>query len=116
MSFVGSTHVITPKQFVDDLKVLDLSGVGSKAIPNGLREAREGQRTYQEYYDDKYYLQDAPPPQQPAQRHQPDKLTVPKHSNHSKTIQPSPTQSFSSIISEVSQEKEKKKKKGLFRF
>jgi len=45
-----------------------------------------------------------------------DKLTVPKHSNHSKIIQPSPTQSFSSIISEVSQEKEKKKKKGLFRF
>jgi len=107
--------VITPKQFVDDLKVLDLSGVGSKAIPNGLREAHEGSRTYQEYYDDKYYLQDAPPPQQPSQRHQPDKLTVPKHSSHNK-IQPSPTQSFSSILSEVSQEKEKKKKKGLFRF
>lgn len=116
MLFVGSTHTITPKQFVDDLKVLDLSGVGSKAIPNGLREAREGQRTYQEYYDDRYYLQDAPPPQRPSQRHQPSNLTVPKHSSQSKTIQPSPTQSFSSTLSDVSQEKEKKKKKKLFRF
>jgi syntaxin-binding protein 1 len=90
------------------LKVLDLGGVGSKAIPNGLREAREGQRSYQDYFNDKYYLQDAPPPQ----RQQPSNLSVPKH----KIIQPSPTQSFSSVISENSQEKEKKKKRGLFRF
>ncbi|KAF5361824.1 hypothetical protein D9756_002266 [Leucocoprinus leucothites] len=106
--FIGSTHSITPKQFVDDLKVLELAGVGSKAIPNGLRDAREGQRPYQEYYDDRYYSQDAPPPP----RQQPSNLSAPKQ----KIIQPSPTQSFSSFLSEASQEKEKKKKRGLFRF
>lgn len=107
----GSTHTITPKQFVDDLKVLDLAGVGSKAIPHGLRDVREGQRPYQEYFDDKYYLQDAPPPQP---RQQASNLSVPKQSSH-KIIQPSPTNSFSSFVSEAP-EKEKKKKRGLFRF
>ncbi|KAF9454243.1 Sec1-like snare protein [Macrolepiota fuliginosa MF-IS2] len=109
--FIGSTHTITPKQFIDDLKVLDLAGVGSKAMPNGLRDVREGQRSYQEYFDDKYYLQDAPRPQP---RQQPSNLSVPKQSH--KIIQPSPTHSFSSSISEPPQEKEKKKKRGLFRF
>ncbi|KXN92397.1 Protein transport protein sec1 [Leucoagaricus sp. SymC.cos] len=111
--FIGSTHTITPKQFVDDLKVLDLGGAGSKAIPNGLREAREGQRSYQEYFDSKYYLQDAPPPQP---RQQASNLSVPKQSSSHKITQPSPTQSFSSFLSEAPQEKEKKKKRGLFRF
>ncbi|KAJ3573583.1 hypothetical protein NP233_g2333 [Leucocoprinus birnbaumii] len=110
--FIGSTHAITPKQFVDDLKVLEIAGVGSKAIPNGLREAREGQREYQEYYDDRYYLQDAPPPRPPANANS---LAAPKHSSH-KIIQPSPTHSFSSFTTDTSQEKEKKKKRGLFRF
>ncbi|KAJ4473586.1 hypothetical protein J3R30DRAFT_3684648 [Lentinula aciculospora] len=49
--YIGLTHVITPRYFVDDLKVLELGGVGSQAIPNGLAESR-GQRPYQEYYDD----------------------------------------------------------------
>ncbi|KIY71905.1 ras opposite [Cylindrobasidium torrendii FP15055 ss-10] len=60
--YIGSTHMITPKQFVDDLKVLDLAGVGSKAMPNGIPEY-PGQRPYQEFYDSKYYTQDGPRPQ-----------------------------------------------------
>lgn len=54
--------MITPKQFVDDLKVLDLAGVGSKAMPNGLPEY-PGERPYQEFYDSKYYTKDGPRPQ-----------------------------------------------------
>jgi len=108
--FIGSTHTITPKHFTDDLKVLDLQGVGSKAIPNGLREARDGQRPYQAYLDEKYYLQDAPPPQL---RQQPSNLSVPKQKSGASSIQPSPTNSFAGIIPEP---QGKKKKKGLFRF
>ncbi|KAH9172950.1 Sec1-like protein [Lactarius sanguifluus] len=48
---IGSTHALTPRQFVDDLKVLDLSGTGSRAIPNGLREL-QGPRPYQAFYDE----------------------------------------------------------------
>jgi syntaxin-binding protein 1 len=59
----GSTHALTPRQFTDDLKVLELSGVGSRAVPNGLRELR-GARPYQAFYDERYFTRDAPPPQQ----------------------------------------------------
>jgi syntaxin-binding protein 1 len=62
---IGSTHALTPRQFVDDLKVLDLSGTGSRAIPNGLREV-QGQRPYQAFYDERYFTRDAAPPQQRA--------------------------------------------------
>ncbi|KAF9071586.1 Sec1-like protein [Rhodocollybia butyracea] len=55
--YIGSTHVITPRQFVDDLKVVELGGVGSRVAPNGLRDSR-GQRPFQEYYDDRYYTKD----------------------------------------------------------
>ncbi|KAF7770373.1 hypothetical protein Agabi119p4_6347 [Agaricus bisporus var. burnettii] len=116
--FIGSTHTITPKDFVDDLKVLDLNGVGSKAVPKGLREMRDGQRSYQEYFDEKYFIQDAPPPQ-PQVLSPPQSssgfLSVSRHTSP-KVNQPSPTQSFSSILSDAAPEKEKKKKKGLFRF
>ncbi|KAI0306079.1 Sec1-like snare protein [Multifurca ochricompacta] len=64
--YIGSTHALTPRQFIDDLKVLDLSGTGSRAIPNGLRETR-GARSYQAFYDERYFTRDAPPPQQQQQ-------------------------------------------------
>lgn len=61
--------MVTPRQFVDDLKVLDLSGIGSRAVPNGLRELR-AMRPYQAFYDERYFTQDAPraPPQQQQQK------------------------------------------------
>ena len=65
MCIIGSTHALTPRQFVDDLKVLDLSGTGSRAIPNGLREV-QGRRPYQAFYDERYFTRDAAPPQQRA--------------------------------------------------
>jgi syntaxin-binding protein 1 len=61
--WIGSTHTLTPRQFIDDLKVLDLSGVGSRALPNGLREMPAA-RPYQAFYDERYFTRDAPPPQQ----------------------------------------------------
>jgi syntaxin-binding protein 1 len=65
--WIGSTHTLTPRQFIDDLKVLDLSGVGSRALPNGLREMR-AERSYQAFYDERYFTRDAPPPQQQQQQ------------------------------------------------
>jgi syntaxin-binding protein 1 len=65
--------VLTPRQFVDDLKVLDLSGVGSRAIPNGLRDLRAA-RPYQVFYDERYFTRDAP---QPAPRQQPTQKAPP---------------------------------------
>ena len=57
--------MLTPRDFIDDLKVLDLSGVGSRALPNGLRELRAA-RPYQAFYDERYFTRDAPPPKQQA--------------------------------------------------
>lgn len=81
--YIGSTHTFTPREFVDDLKVLELGGVGSRAVPNGLREPRNGQRSYQEYYDERYFTRDAPPPQ----RAEPPKQIK---SSHSKQQQQQP--------------------------
>ncbi|KAJ7903783.1 Sec1-like protein [Mycena olivaceomarginata] len=38
--YIGSSHTITPREFISDLSVLELGGTGSKAIPNGQREGR----------------------------------------------------------------------------
>lgn len=67
--YIGSSHIIAPNQFIDDLKQLAHQGIGSKALPNGL-EYKE--RSYQEAYELKYWTRDPPPrprpqpaPQQP---------------------------------------------------
>jgi syntaxin-binding protein 1 len=62
--------VVTPRQFVDDLKVLELSGIGSRAVPNGLRELR-AMRPYQAFYDERYFTHDVQRalPQQQQQTH-----------------------------------------------
>lgn len=58
--------MLTPRHFIDDLKVLDISGVGSRALPNGLRELG-APRPYQAFYDERYFTRDAPPPPQQQQ-------------------------------------------------
>ncbi|KDQ12984.1 hypothetical protein BOTBODRAFT_133850 [Botryobasidium botryosum FD-172 SS1] len=63
--YIGSTHVLTPHRFTEDLKVLELDGVGSIAIPEGLPNVHDGQgklRPFQAAYDQKYYLEGPPPP------------------------------------------------------
>ncbi|KAF6761496.1 ras opposite [Ephemerocybe angulata] len=110
--FIGSTHVTTPKGMVDDLKVLDLGGAGSKAIPNGLRDPKAGQRSWQAFYDEKYYTQDAAPP---PPRQAPPPTSRPQQPH--RIIQPSPTNSYqSSGHSSGATEEKKKKKRGLFGF
>ncbi|KDQ61398.1 hypothetical protein JAAARDRAFT_30828 [Jaapia argillacea MUCL 33604] len=110
---IGSTHAMPPSAFVDDLKVLELGGVGSKALPNGLRDS-DKQRSYQEYYDEKYFTRDAPPPQ---------KVVAPpithSHSDSNKLLRPNHGSSGGSSLSlnSIGGGKDKeKKKKGLFRF
>lgn len=109
--YIGSTHTITPRHFVDDLKVLELSGVGSRSTPNGLREPREEERPLQEYYDQKYFSKDAPaaPVAPPAN------VSAPKLEK--RTTNTSANPSISSLHSiNASGKEEKKKKKGFFHF
>ncbi|KAJ7199509.1 Sec1-like snare protein [Mycena haematopus] len=94
--YIGSSHTITPREFINDLTVLELGGTGSKAMPNGQRESRAG-RLYQEFYDERYY--------------------TPSTARYAHV----PADSFASNVSETpsmtpSAVEEKKKKKGLFRF
>jgi syntaxin-binding protein 1 len=112
LSTVGSTHNITPRNFIDDLRVLELAGVGSRAVPNGV-SLPVPHHNYQDYYDGKYFTADPPAPQRPA-------LPAPKESKHAasklvKTPSSYSTSSGSLATSGVEKE-EKKKKKGLFRF
>ena len=116
----GSTHTFTPRQFVDDLKVLELGGVGSRALPNGLRDPQGGKRAYQDYYDELYFTRDAPPPAQPPpQQQQQRQAPAPKLSRPS----PVPSQAGSAVsVGTVSsaglgkEDKKDKKKKGLFKW
>lgn len=99
---IGSTHNFTPRRFLDDLKVLELQGVGSHAIPNGLRSIEGGPREFQSFYDEKYFTPDAPPPQRPST------APLPGSKNSSKTAAP-PMEQSSSYGG-----KEDKKKKSRF--
>lgn len=114
----GSTHTITPRQFIDDLKVLELGGVGSRAVPNGVSTSA-AQQSYQEYYDQKYFTPDPAPPQRPT-------LTVPKDSGSSvrtgKPSKSSPSSPYATSSTSVNStgavtvDEKKKKKKGFFHF
>jgi syntaxin-binding protein 1 len=108
----GSTHTITPNQLVDDLKVLDLGGAGSKAIPNGLRDRKDGPRPFQDAYDEKYYTRDPPPPT----RAPPAPAPSARMRAAAPPMQPSPTNSYHGSSNSISQPEEKKKKRGFFGF
>ncbi|KAI0079338.1 Sec1-like protein [Panus rudis PR-1116 ss-1] len=124
---IGSTHILTPRQFIDDLRVLELGGVGSKALPNGIGPLPERKRTFQEYYDQRYFTKD-PPARAPLNK-LPSQPAPQKHHGfrpHKISPQPSFAGSTTSVLSSAPStgsgygsqdgEKEKKKKKGLFRF
>ena len=108
---LGSTHMITPRSLIDDLKVLDLGGAGSKAIPNGLRDMRGEPKSLQELYDEKYFVKEAPLQQQPP----PHKNLLGLPSRPTEPTQPSPTNSFQGSVGSLtpSVKEEKKKKRGL---
>ncbi|TBU47617.1 Sec1-like protein [Dichomitus squalens] len=114
---IGSTHALTPRQFVDDLKVLEMGGIGSKALPNGLVETTAPPRSAQEIYDQKYFTRDAPPPPRAAP------APTPK-SGSGRLTRPSPAASFGGSSASVNTNysnsgsigEEKKKKRGFLRF
>jgi syntaxin-binding protein 1 len=87
---LGSTHTVTPRGFIDDLKVLELGGAGSRAVPNGLRDMRGDRKSFQELYDTKYYVKEAPVPIRQQN------LAPPRKTERPTIIQPSPTSSFQS--------------------
>jgi syntaxin-binding protein 1 len=99
---------VTPREFVDDLKVLEIAGVGSRATPNGLRDATEEERPLQEYYDEKYFCKEtlAAPVAPPVN------VSYSKSSTNS-SANPD-VSSLHSIAASV--DEKKKKKKGFFRF
>lgn len=108
LTCAGSTHAVTPRQFVDDLKVLEIAGVGSREVPNGLRDASEEERPLQEYYDAKYFCKEAPA----APVAPPVKVSSSKSSANS-SANPDAS-SLHSVATSV--DEKKKKKKGFFRF
>jgi syntaxin-binding protein 1 len=112
---VGATHTFTPREFVDDLKVLELGGVGSRALPNGVRDPG-GKRPYQDFYDQYYFLKDAPPKARPPPP-QPERSRL-GLSRPAPVSQSTSTSSItpSTYSTGASEEKEKKKKRNLFRF
>lgn len=106
--------MLSPRSFIDDLKVLDLSGVGSRAIPNGLRELRT-QRPYQAFYDERYFTRDAAPP--PQQQQQPKAPPLGK-SMSARSVGSSVSAANSSAPSPTNGKDKpgKEKKKGFLRF
>jgi syntaxin-binding protein 1 len=112
---VGSTHNLTPRSFMDDLKVLELQGVGSQALPNGLRTIQGGPRPFQNFYDERYFTQDAPPPL-PATTPSANSSLASKGSGNKLSRPIAPTMESSSSTGTSGSKDDKKKKKGLFRF
>jgi syntaxin-binding protein 1 len=97
--------------------VLELGGIGSRAAPNGLRDLK-GRRAYQEFYDEKYYTRDAPPPKRVVPNTH--ALAPPKSSQpplRSPQMSPSPSYADSTGSHASSGKDEKKKeKKHWFKF
>jgi syntaxin-binding protein 1 len=124
---IGSTHAMTPRQYIDDLKVLELGGVGSRYAPNGVRDPG-GKRPYQEFYDEYYFLKDAPPKPKPApakaQAPQQDRSrlglprpqAVAQSSSYGGSSSVSVNSGYTNDSTSLKDDKEKKKKRGLFRF
>ncbi|KAF8309294.1 Sec1-like protein [Clavulina sp. PMI_390] len=63
--YIGSTHAITPERFIEDMKSLEIEGVGSMALPQGLPMSGPANGHFQDYYDKRYYTPDAPAPPPP---------------------------------------------------
>jgi len=106
--YIGSTHTLTPRQFIDDLKVLDLGGVGSKAVPGGIEKASGPYKSFQNYYDNLYFTH-VPQPQRPPLN----ALHSPRE-ERGKPPGPSPGPSFAGSTVSTDSSKEGKKKKGKF--
>ncbi|KAF9647199.1 Sec1-like snare protein [Thelephora ganbajun] len=108
---IGSTHTITPKYFMEDMRSLELAGVGSRAIPNGLRSG-PGQRPFQQFYDEKYFTRDQTP-SKPQPQPVPQQSSG-KGSGRKVLARPGMPPQMSSSLSQGSGTEDKKKKKRFF--
>ncbi len=106
------------------MKVLELEGIGSATLPNGLPNVSWSE--YQDFYDKKYFAPDPPPKQAPpsggsGSKNPPPPLTT-KNGGLVPPPLPSPVNSVSSGKSgnlhkeKKHKDKDKDKKKGFFHF
>ncbi|KZT51928.1 Sec1-like protein [Calocera cornea HHB12733] len=128
--FIGSDHVFSPERFVDDMKVLEIGGKGSAAIPQGLQlqpTPAGHQRSYQTSYDRRYWTPDPPAPARPtpstlavagARGRVSSSTTIPSRGVTPEPSVPSPVPSHTSSKLHKDKKDEKKdgKKKGFFHF
>jgi len=98
---IGSTHTITPKSFMEDMKSLELAGVGSQAIPDGLRPGPSEQ--FQDFYDKKYATMDQKAPPEPQPQKQP-----PGKGSGRNILRPSMPPPISSASSGASEKKKRR--------
>lgn len=92
---------------MDDLKVLELGGVGSRSAPNGLRDREGPYASFQQYYDERYFTQNREMP--------PTRTTSAPAAEHLSAPRLVPSFSSSSVRSTDSggPNKLEKKKRGL---
>jgi syntaxin-binding protein 1 len=89
---------------MDDMKSLELEGVGSRVVPNGLRSGPV--QSFQEFYDEKYFTKDQAPSRPPPQQQQPPS----KGSSKNIFTRPAMPPQMSSSHSNGAEEKKKKKR------
>ncbi|EJU03633.1 Sec1-like protein [Dacryopinax primogenitus] len=127
--FIGSTHVFSPEQFVDDMKVIEIGGKGSAELPQGLQlqpSPPNHHRSYQASYDRRYWIRDAPAATRPSSSNLTPRSkarVLSSSSIPSREATPEPTALTpppSSISSRLQKEKKEDrkdgKKKGFFHF
>lgn len=93
---------------MDDMKSLELEGVGSRTVPNGLRSG--SRPSFQEFYDEKYFTKDQAPSRPQPQQQQPPS----KGSGRNFLTKSAMPPQMSSSYSNGNGAEEKKKKKRFF--
>ncbi|KAG9019182.1 vacuolar sorting protein VPS33/slp1 [Tulasnella sp. 427] len=112
--YIGSSHIFTPTEFIDDLKQLSHQGMGSRALPNGL-EYQE--RSYQEAYETKYWTRDPPPrPRPQPAAHQPRPTSSALAPPVSSSAASSLSVKSSHSLDGRGEKEDKKKKRHFFKF
>lgn len=111
---------MNPERFVSDLRAISMDGTGSVALPDGLPKPSDREKPYQEYYDERYFIKDAPPPPKPSPAPSAHRGHMHDTHSHSDVEQRRPTaqHSYSSLSMPEEKEKEKKRNKAkkLFGF
>ncbi|KZV96352.1 Sec1-like snare protein [Exidia glandulosa HHB12029] len=115
--YIGSTHTWYPDWFIEDLKTLEKSGLGSATLPQGVANTGPPEPVHpQSYYDKKYFTRDAPPPPPPPAQSLAPAAAVQRPQQ---TLTPQPSTQRTSVASDsgsANKEKEKSRKRDWFKF